>query len=47
MVKYSLGQHLGNQLISVTADRLRQIVKSPNILARMRGDEFIILLDHL
>jgi diguanylate cyclase (GGDEF)-like protein len=47
MVKYSLGQRLGDQLVCATATRLKQIVKSPNILARMRGDEFIILFDHI
>lgn len=47
MVKYSLGQQLGNELIRRTASRLKKVVQAPNILARMRGDEFIILIDQL
>lgn len=44
MVKYSLGHSLGDKLLIATAQRLKEWIDSPNVLARMRGDEFIILL---
>jgi diguanylate cyclase (GGDEF)-like protein len=44
MVKYSLGHDLSEKLLVATAERLQDWISSPNILSRMRGDEFIILL---
>lgn len=44
MVKYSLGQEFSDQLLIATAQRLQEWIQSPHVLARMRGDEFIILL---
>ncbi|ACK73566.1 response regulator receiver modulated diguanylate cyclase/phosphodiesterase [Gloeothece citriformis PCC 7424] len=44
MIKYSLGQALSEQFLIATAQRLQEWLKSPHLLARMRGDEFIILL---
>ncbi|ACK64928.1 response regulator receiver modulated diguanylate cyclase/phosphodiesterase [Rippkaea orientalis PCC 8801] len=47
MVKYGLGVELSEQLSIAMAERLKKYVKFPDILARMRSDEFVILLKDL
>lgn len=44
MVKYSWGNELSQKLLIATARRLQDWVNYPNVLSRMRDDEFIILL---
>ncbi|MBA4502351.1 sensor domain-containing protein [Marinobacterium marinum] len=43
----SLGHHEGDQLLHNLADRLREACGHENTLARIGGDEFIILLNHV
>jgi diguanylate cyclase (GGDEF)-like protein/PAS domain S-box-containing protein len=39
------GGHLaGDQLLSLVAERLREIIREPDVLARQGGDEFIVLI---
>jgi diguanylate cyclase (GGDEF)-like protein/PAS domain S-box-containing protein len=43
----SLGQSAGDQLLQTIADRLQQALGSGDRLARLRGDEFAILVENL
>lgn len=40
----SLGHLVGDQLLKVIADRLKQQFASPNMIARFGGDEFVIFM---
>lgn len=42
-----LGHHLGDQLLSEAAQRIRKELRSSDTLARQSGDEFIIVLPEL
>ncbi|KAA0549919.1 EAL domain-containing protein [Bacillus sp. BGMRC 2118] len=43
----SLGHHVGDQILQIIADRLRQIVNKNELVARLGGDEFAILLKNV
>lgn len=45
VVNESLGHETGDRLLAAVAERLRQIVRVEDTVARMGGDEFAILLD--
>ncbi|WP_445006081.1 putative bifunctional diguanylate cyclase/phosphodiesterase [Halomonas mongoliensis] len=44
MVNDGLGYHIGNQLLVAVSERLRGIVGPDDVLARLTGDEFALLL---
>ncbi|WP_299315727.1 EAL domain-containing protein [uncultured Halomonas sp.] len=46
-VNDGLGYHIGNQLLVAVSERLRQVVDGDASLARMTGDEFVLLLPGL
>lgn len=46
-IKYSLGHLVGEQLLAAIADRLRLCLSDKDLLARVGGDEFAILLRSL
>ncbi|MEH7255089.1 GGDEF domain-containing protein [Neobacillus niacini] len=47
VINDSLGHEAGDLLLKSVATRLREIIKSDNILARFGGDEFVILIPRL
>ena len=46
-VNDGLGYHIGNQLLVAVGDRLSQVMGDSGTLARMTGDEFVLLLPGL
>jgi len=47
LVNDTFGHSLGDDLLIAIADRLTTIVAPPNIVARIGGDEFVVLLTNL
>lgn len=45
VINDSLGHLAGDAFLQATADRLRACVRAPDVVARLAGDEFVILLD--
>ncbi|MDE2090517.1 MAG: EAL domain-containing protein [Gammaproteobacteria bacterium] len=43
----SLGHHTGDQVLKRVAQRLKRCVKDRDTVARLSGDEFIVLMEHL
>ncbi|TVZ41339.1 PAS domain S-box-containing protein/diguanylate cyclase (GGDEF)-like protein [Alteromonadaceae bacterium 2753L.S.0a.02] len=46
-VNDNYGHLAGDQLLQITADRLRRCVRGEDAVARMGGDEFTIILEHI
>ncbi len=46
-VNDSLGHDIGDQLLKVIAQRLQKILRGADFVARLSGDEFCILVDHV
>ena len=47
VVNDSLGHATGDRLLVAVADRMRQMLRTTDVLARLGGDEFTMLLDKL
>ncbi len=47
VVNDSLGHSVGDQLLVATAERLRELIRPEDTLARIEGDEFVVLCEGL
>ena len=47
MVNDGLGHAMGDQLLQLVSQRLRQRVREEDTLGRLGGDEFVLVLEHL
>ena len=41
----SFGHDIGDQVIKITASRIRQCIRKNDTLSRFGGDEFVVLID--
>lgn len=43
----TLGHHVGDQLLTLVAQRISSIIRSTDLAARLGGDEFVVIFDNL
>jgi len=45
MINDSLGHSIGDELLKIIASRIKKVLRDSDIISRMGGDEFIVVLD--
>jgi diguanylate cyclase (GGDEF)-like protein len=43
----SRGHHVGDQLLTLVSERIRNVIRSTDLAARLGGDEFVVIFDNL
>ena len=43
----SRGHHIGDQLLALVSERIRNTIRSTDVAARLGGDEFVVIFDNL
>ena len=47
LINDSLGHLIGDKLLVAVSKRLKKLIRRPNVLARLGGDEYVVFLPHL